>query len=95
MFSYAILECTEPLYVIIASLREVRRFILLYLQFELGCVLIFFSLLAVGLPPCSDGRNAVIGGRDFFKRTGMNNVLLSLLLLFVLNLRLIIQVTNF
>ena len=53
-------------------------------------MLLFFSLLAVGLPPCSEGRNVVIGGRDFFKRTGVNNVLLSLLLLFVLNLKLII-----
>ena len=77
---------------IITFLHEVQRFILLYLQFEHGYALLFFSLLAVGLPPCSDGRNAVIGGRDFFKRTGMNNVLLSLLLLFVLNLKILFQV---
>ena len=80
---------------IIASLREVRRFILLYLQFEHGCVLIFFSLLAVGLPPCADGHNVVSSGRVFSKRTGMINVLLSLLLLFFLNLKLIIQVIEF
>ena len=79
---------------IIASLREVRWFILLYLQLY-GCELIFLSFLAVGLPPYADGRDAVTSGCVFSKGTGMSNELPSLLLLFILNLRLIIQVTEF
>ena len=58
-------------------------------------MLIFFSLLAVGLPSCADGHKAVTSGRVFSKRIGMINVLLSLLLLFVLSLKLIIQIPEF
>ena len=69
--------------------------LLFYVEVECCCMLILFSLPAVGFPPRIDGCLIAAGGRVSIKRLGRKYYNSFFILLFVFNYKNIIQLTNF